>query len=192
MLICLHHIKEYIKMNKYYEKLKCFFSLNYQLKKLAILSEGNRYFHVDIHVYKYIINPFLILELCRILLSNNLPKSKRDKKDIFYHIRKSYFYSFLPHLIGWGAFVSLASALNKIIHLNLYIWIILFIIFIAIDIYYYIYNKMNDMFFFFKQICEEEQIYNFENWFNILISKTELKTLNNTLKNNISNVKKRL
>ena len=42
-------------MNKYYEKLKCFFSLNYQLKKLAVLSEGNYYFHVDIHVYKHII-----------------------------------------------------------------------------------------------------------------------------------------
>lgn len=179
-------------MNKYYEKLKCFFSLNYQLKKLAILSEGNHYFHVDIHVYKYIINPLLILQLLKILFSRNLPKSKFDKKDIFYHIRKSYLYSFIPHLINWGAFISIGFAINKIIHLDFHTWYVLFFIFAFIDTCYYIYNKMNDMFFYYKKICEEEDISDFEDWFNIFVSKNELETLNSVLKSGKSNSKKRL
>jgi hypothetical protein len=179
-------------MNKYYEKLKCFFSLNYQLKKLTILSEGNHYFHVDIHVYKHIINPLLILQLLKILFSKNLPKSKFDKKDIFYHIRKSYLYSFVPHLINWGAFISIGFAINKIINLDFDTWCVLFFIFAFIDICYYIYNKMNDMFFYYKKICEEEDISDFEDWFNIFVSKNELETLNSVLKSGKSNSKKRL
>ena len=179
-------------MNKYYEKLKCFFSLNYQLKKLAVLSEGNYYFHVDIHVYKHIINPLLILQLLKILFSKKLPKSKYDKKDIFYHIRKSYIYSFIPHLINWGAFISIAFAINNIIHLDLYTWYMSFFVFAFIDTSYYIYDKINDMFFYYKKICEEEEISDFEDWFNIFIAKNELETLNSVFKSRKSNSKKRL
>ena len=48
------------------------------------------------------------------------------------------------------------------------------------------------MFFYYKKICEEEDISDFENWFNIFVSKNELETLNGVLKSRKSNSKKRL
>lgn len=186
-------------MNKYYEKLKCFFSLNYQLQKIYSLSKKREEFYIDVTIYEYIVNPLLMIELLKVIMYKKIEKplseysSYIDYMGSIYNLRRSFLLGSIPHILFLiGVFLSIVILYNDY-NKPIYFWIALFLFIAIIDILYYIYSKTFEVMFIFCTMSADDEKNFLEEWLNTIFVRFESNNLKNIIPSKKSyKAKKRL
>lgn len=185
-------------MNKYYEKLKCFFSLNYQLKKIYLLSKQREEFYIDVTLYEYIVNPFLVIKLLKIFLYKKSTKPLSSYTPYGYrasipYLRKYFILSFKISLFFQLVLCTTIVLCSSLINQPFYIWILVFLLFIMSNLTYYMYSKRNEVFFLFCTACDDDEQNFFEEWLNAILIRFENDNIKNIIvERKLNRVRKRL